>query len=68
MKKLQENKTVLRNMGQSSGCPFSMKGENNNGSKMEKGIFADNGCAYGSDYICTASICGTGQWAGFYSH
>lgn len=31
-----------------------MKGEKNNGSKMEKSIFADSGCAYGSDYICTA--------------
>lgn len=29
--------------------PLSMKGEKNNGSKMEKGIFADSGCAYGSD-------------------
>ena len=36
-----------------------MKGEKNNGSKMEKGIFADSGCAYGSDLLRTASICGT---------
>lgn len=60
MKKLQENKIVLRNMGQSLGCPFSNEGREKRGSKMEKSIFADNGCAYGSDYICTASICGTG--------